>query len=236
VTTGLLAFGAGILVNEAFDDDDDDYWGGGYGYPPPYYPVYGNGYGPSYKYNNNSNNNIYINNGKNDYWNRFDHNGSGNRQPRSPISDAQRRPADWKGKGSYDGAGARPSLQDKAPGVADRAARQRIEQPTGSYAGATKPTRTIAGDQNMSRSDRGRQENLANQRQQGGENRSANVRPTQQPMRQGENAQRQRESGGGALQGLNNKGGFERTASARGKASRGGGGDRAQRSGGGRRR
>jgi hypothetical protein len=33
ITTGILAFGAGMLVNEIFDDDDDDwhgYWGPGY--------------------------------------------------------------------------------------------------------------------------------------------------------------------------------------------------------------
>lgn len=40
VTTGLLSFGAGMLVNEIFDDDDDwhGYWGpprGGYGRRPP---------------------------------------------------------------------------------------------------------------------------------------------------------------------------------------------------------
>ena len=58
VTTGLLSFGAGILVANIFDDDDDhdddwdDYyrprWGyGGSGYyPPPYRPHYGNGFRP----------------------------------------------------------------------------------------------------------------------------------------------------------------------------------------------
>ncbi len=80
VTTGLLAFGAGILVNEIFDDDDHNHnyyyhsYGYGYGrppyYPPPYRPRYGNGYRPAYSYNppknyKNSfnNNNIYINTG-----------------------------------------------------------------------------------------------------------------------------------------------------------------------------
>ena len=62
IATGLLAFGAGMLVNEAFDDDEDDYWGSSYyggmyarpppPYPPyPYRPSYGNGYYPINGYN-----------------------------------------------------------------------------------------------------------------------------------------------------------------------------------------
>ena len=78
VLTGLLAFGAGMLVNEVFNDDDyeDDYhpyyprWGAGYpsGYVPyRYNPNYGNGFRPTSGYNRpvnyqrGSNNNIYIN-------------------------------------------------------------------------------------------------------------------------------------------------------------------------------
>jgi hypothetical protein len=116
VTTGLLAFGAGILVNELFDDDDDhrhnnryDYYYPNYGYggmpyypPYPYRPVYGNGYYPSNGYNrppnwNNggfqNNGNIIIANpgGNGGYWDRYDNQrpnyGNANRkQPRSPIS------------------------------------------------------------------------------------------------------------------------------------------------------
>ena len=60
IATGVLAFGAGILVNELFDDDDDHngyyYPNYGYGgmpyYPPyPYRPAYGGGYYPSNGYN-----------------------------------------------------------------------------------------------------------------------------------------------------------------------------------------
>ena len=63
ITTGLLAFGAGMLVNEVFDDDDDydnhnGYYYPNYGhggmpyYPPyPYRPSYGGGYYPSNGYN-----------------------------------------------------------------------------------------------------------------------------------------------------------------------------------------
>jgi hypothetical protein len=119
VTTGLLAFGAGILVNEIFDDDDDDYRGSyyypnyGYGgmpyYPPyPYRPTYGGGYYPSNGYNrppnyNNgfqNNGNIIINNpgGGGGYWDRYPSgsgqlgNGNNYKQPRqvsSPITAAR---------------------------------------------------------------------------------------------------------------------------------------------------
>ncbi|HQR57111.1 MAG TPA: DUF3300 domain-containing protein [Burkholderiaceae bacterium] len=116
VMTGLLAFGAGMLVNEVFDDDEDDYWkhhnyyypNYGYGgmpyYPPyPYRPVYGNGYYPANGYNRppnyqhgfNNNNIVVINNGQNNYWNdrskratTYQRNG-GTYQARSPISSAR---------------------------------------------------------------------------------------------------------------------------------------------------
>jgi hypothetical protein len=115
ITTGLLAFGAGILVNEIFDDDDDDYRSGyyypnyGYGgmpyYPPyPYRPSYGGGYYPSNGYNRppNYNNgfqnsgNIIITNpgGGGGYWDRYPNgagagrpgSGSNYRQPRQVAS------------------------------------------------------------------------------------------------------------------------------------------------------
>jgi len=108
VATGLLSFGAGMLVNEVFNDDDDDddyddyyrpnwgYGGGGY-YPPPYYPRYGNGYRPANGYNRPANyqrgfnnNNVYVDADGNDYFNKF--NGGRNNyrnQPGSPISKAR---------------------------------------------------------------------------------------------------------------------------------------------------
>jgi Protein of unknown function (DUF3300) len=111
VTTGLLAFGAGILVNEVFDDDDN-YPHYGYGgmpyYPPyPYRPPYGGGYYPSNgyqrppNYNNGWQNNgtIIVNNpggGGNGggYWDRYDNPRAGStsasrQQPRSPITAAK---------------------------------------------------------------------------------------------------------------------------------------------------
>ncbi len=116
ITTGLLAFGAGMLVNEVFDDDEDDYWHNhnyyypnyGYGgmpyYPPyPYRPAYGNGYYPANGYNRPpnyqhgfNNNTVIINNGQNNYWNdrskratTYQRTG-GTYEARSPISSAKR--------------------------------------------------------------------------------------------------------------------------------------------------
>jgi predicted small lipoprotein YifL len=117
VTTGLLSFGAGMLVNELFDDDDHNhnnkyyYPNYGYGgmpyYPPyPYRPSYGNGYYPSNGYRpppgygggfHNSGNIIVTNpggGGGNGYWDRYDNNRAGgvNRGDggyRSPISSAK---------------------------------------------------------------------------------------------------------------------------------------------------
>jgi hypothetical protein len=101
VATGLLSFGAGILVANIFDDDDDDWYKSGYynpryyGPPMPYHPPYpyrpryGNGYYPSHGYNrppgyggrngNNyvNNGNVVINTGGNSYWDHYDNNRSG---------------------------------------------------------------------------------------------------------------------------------------------------------------
>jgi hypothetical protein len=99
VATGLLSFGAGMLVANIFDDDDDDWYKKGYYnpryygpsmpyYPPyPYRPSYGNGYYPSNGYNrppgygggfNNSGNIVVVNPGGNNggYWDRYDNNRS----------------------------------------------------------------------------------------------------------------------------------------------------------------
>jgi predicted small lipoprotein YifL len=111
IATGVLAFGAGILVNELFDDDDDwdhhDYYYPNYGYggmpyypPYPYRPVYGGGYYPSNGYNRppnynsgwQNNGNIIINTGdrpNGGYWDRYDNRPGARPQPRtvnSPIT------------------------------------------------------------------------------------------------------------------------------------------------------
>jgi hypothetical protein len=112
ITTGLLSFGAGILVNELFDDDDDwddhNYWYPNYGYggmpyypPYPYRPAYGGGFYPGTGYRpppgygggfyNSGNIVINTGGGRNDYWDRYDNNRPGrvDAQPRSPISAAK---------------------------------------------------------------------------------------------------------------------------------------------------
>mgnify|MGYP001812607611 FL=1 len=159
ITTGLLAFGAGILVNEIFDDDDDNYYypayGYGYGrppyYPPPYRPRYGNGYRPAHGYNrpNNyknsfNNNNIYINTGDNSYFNQFDKGKNNYRnQPKSPISAARpnRPELDSLNQRSRTQAAARPTAAGGSgyAGAGDRVAQRPsagTKTPAGSYAGA----------------------------------------------------------------------------------------------------
>ena len=109
----MLAFGAGLLVDEVFDDDDDwddyhpNYYHGGmyYGsrpyYPPPpymYRPPYGNGYHPAHNYNRPpnyqhgfNNNTIVVNNGGNNYWNNQNKKSvdQRSRQVNSPITAAK---------------------------------------------------------------------------------------------------------------------------------------------------
>ena len=163
ITTGLLAFGAGILVNEMFDDDHDDhyyyprwgYGGGGY-YPPPYRPVYGGGFRPAYGYNRPpsyrhsfNNNNVIINTGgNNNYWNRFDNSKKNNyrNKAQSPISAA--RPN-------------RPELQQlqARPRAATMPAAKK--PPSGSYAGAKPAARQQPRAQPAGARDRGRTSNAA---------------------------------------------------------------------------
>jgi hypothetical protein len=106
VATGVLSFGAGILVANIFDDDDNDddwYQPRYYGSPMPYYPPYpyrpryGGGYYPSHGYNRPpnyqhgfNNNTINVNvNQSNNYWNRYDNKSVTNRSAKSPITAAK---------------------------------------------------------------------------------------------------------------------------------------------------
>ena len=103
VATGLLAFGAGMLVNEVFDDDDDYYNNGYYGnmyhggmpyYPPyPYRPAYGGGYYPGNSYNRPNNyvrgGNTVIVNQNNNYYNRYNSPNGARNSPQSPITKAK---------------------------------------------------------------------------------------------------------------------------------------------------
>lgn len=149
VLTGLLAFGAGMLVNEVFNDDDDegDYyyprWGSGYpdGYVPyRYNPNYGNGFRPANGYNRpvnyqrGSNNKIYINAEGNDYFNKFER-GPNNylRQADSPITAARPQRAEL--------ATLEQRPLNNTAGTARRDA-----APKGTYAGANRqPEGTYAG-------------------------------------------------------------------------------------------
>lgn len=105
VATGLLAFGAGMLVNEIFDDDD--HWHGSYYsnmwyrpmpyYPPyPYRPVYGPGFYPGNAYHRpptyiRGGDTVIINNRNNNYYDRYRGNelARTRAQPRSPITAAK---------------------------------------------------------------------------------------------------------------------------------------------------
>jgi hypothetical protein len=113
VATGLLSFGAGILVANIFHHDDDHYSHGYYNpryygppmpyYPPyPYRPVYGGGYHqsngyyrpPGYGHSYNNNTVIINNNTNNNYWNRHGNvsgpaSGYNKRSVQSPITAAK---------------------------------------------------------------------------------------------------------------------------------------------------
>jgi len=150
VATGLLSFGAGLLVAEIFDDDDDDYYRGGYynpyyyGRPPPYYPpypyrpVYGNGYYPSHGYNRppnyrpGGNNNTVIINQNNNYWNNY-----GNKPGTSPRTRDIKSPI-TTAKPNRSDLGALNTEASKGP---KRPAPARADSPNvkGTYAGARQP-------------------------------------------------------------------------------------------------
>jgi hypothetical protein len=137
VVTGLFAFGAGMIVNEIFDDDDDWYDHHHYGWygPAPYYPPYayrpryGGGFYPHHNYNRPNryvrDNTVIINrNNNNDYYDRFNKGGGYNKKrapARSPIT------------------AARPDRQDLARSTV-QARPTRVEPRTstvkGTYAGA----------------------------------------------------------------------------------------------------
>jgi hypothetical protein len=164
VTTGLLAFGAGMLVNEIFDDDDDwdDYYPNyGYGgmyyggrpyYPPPpymYRPPYGNGYYPGHGYNRPpnyqhgfNNNTIIVNNGGNDYWNRYDGKpGRSEYKAKSPISAAKpNRPElnalNQQSRERVEKTKQRPTTGPAAAGARPQTADRDRPKVEGSYAGA----------------------------------------------------------------------------------------------------
>ncbi len=163
IATGVLAFGAGILVSEIFEDDDDDgdYWNSqSYGnmwygpmpyYPPsPYRPRYGDSYYPSQGYNRPNNyargNNVVVVNQNNNYWNRYDDDRSietQRREARSPITAAKPSRSDLDRLNADAARGpkrAAPATADSWKGQgsytgADPAKRESIEARTDSAQG-----------------------------------------------------------------------------------------------------
>jgi hypothetical protein len=149
--TGLLAFGAGILVANAFDDDYDDYHGGYYphyhGHPVPYHPpypyrpTYGNGFYPGHHYapppgyQNRSNNNTVVINHNTNYWNSYN-NAATTRAARpinSPITAARPNRSEL-------------TALNAAPATRATAVQSPSWKGQSSYAGATRSTtKQVAG-------------------------------------------------------------------------------------------
>ena len=162
VMGGLLAFGAGVLVANAFDDDDDDYpypnygyggmyYGGRPYYPPPYRPAYP-GYRPSSgyrapgnygnQYNRYGNTNVNVNvDQNNNYFNKFDKNQ--NRVPgyqaKSPVASTRAATnSNYKGQSAKGQSTAYKGANTPRPTTATTSG-QRVGQqakPTGAYKGA----------------------------------------------------------------------------------------------------
>jgi hypothetical protein len=239
VATGLLAFGAGMLLSDILHDDDDYYYpnyghGGMPYYPPyPYRPAYGNGYYPANGYNRppnyqhgfNNNNVVVINKGGDNYWNdRNDRTGA--RQPKSPITRAnpnrpelqqlnQRQPrpmpADVK----------RPSPTAKTgTGAAGGAGSRELPKVQGSYAGAT-PDRVKAQQAANRPTSRDVQQKPSAQRPAtGGGDRGYDkpARPQPAKNRPAPSAGRGGMGGNTAVSGAN-RGSTDRSASQRGRQS-----------------
>ncbi len=172
IATGLLAFGAGMIVNEVFDDDDDDWhnhyhynWGGPMPYYPPYpyRPRYGGGFYPSNNYKRPNNyvrgNNVVVVNQNNNYYKRFDNNAAGRRarQTNSPITAARPNRSELRSlnaqaaKGPQRAApaaatrGAYAGARQAKPATAGAAAARRTPKVQGSYAGARPKATPAAG-------------------------------------------------------------------------------------------
>ncbi len=261
VMGGLLAFGAGILVANLFDDNDDHY---GYGYPNygyggvyyggrPYYPgntfVYApryngyrpaNGYRPPAGYRNNYNNvrNTNVNvNQNNNYYNRFDKNQNrmSNYQPKTPVA------GDRQASGSgYKGAD-RPRNTGATAGTSDRAGQAGT---SGAYKGGSGSSSAYKGAaQNRQGSSSARREAQTAQRPTGGADRGY----PQASGNRSDAAVAKSNRGGDSFSGAGaNQGGADRAASQRGRDSMqsaprpssqprsgGGGGQRAGGGGGG---
>lgn len=153
LATGLLAFGAGVLVTKMLDDNNPNYsyphWGTGVVFVGPqpwhgyaYRPVYGPAFRPAsgyvrpanYPYRYDHNTNVVINN-NNNYFGRFQNNG--NRRPgyqppgltnRAEPRVAERSTAQWKGQSNYAGAREGANRLDSAHATPNPSGRTREPQ------------------------------------------------------------------------------------------------------------
>jgi hypothetical protein len=145
VATGVMAFTAGILVSNIFDNDDDyyshGYYPSYYGPPRPYHPPspyrphYGNGYYPSNNYRrppsyqHGFNNNTVVVNNNSNYFNRYDNKSGNNRSSHtvnSPITAANPKRSDL------------PALSAEAKQRPAQASARDASKVQGTYAGASR--------------------------------------------------------------------------------------------------
>ena len=249
ITTGLLAFGAGILVNEVFSDDDDDYYYPNYGYrggpryyPPPYRPRYGNGRYPAHGYNrpNNykhsfNNNNIYVNTGNKNYFNQFDQGKNNYRKnPKSPVTAARPNRPELNSLNQRANASARTAaprqardrqVQGSYAGTAQKAAAKKrpattaINAPTGSYAGSKRSSSQMSKPQTAGNRDRGRVERTGSNSYAGASKTAARPKSSAKPAAGAATSRKTSHKAPSGLHGVGGNGRAEHKASQRGRAS-----------------
>ena len=248
VATGLLAFGAGIVVNEVFSDDDDDYYYPNYGYyggrpyyPPPYRPRYGNGYRPAHGYdrpnnykNSFNNNNIYVNTGNQNYFNQFDRGKNNYRtNPKSPVTAARPNRPELASLNQQSKAASRSvnprqagerQVQGSYAGARDKAAVQRpattaVKKPTGTYAGGKRPASQMSKPKTAGARDRGRVERSTSSSYTGAGQAATRSNDRPKAATGGSTSRQASNKRPSGLHGVGGDGKAERKASQRGRAS-----------------
>ena len=243
VTTGLLAFGAGILVNEVFSDDDDYYYPR-YGYrgppyyPPPYRPRYGNGRHPAHGYNrpNNykhsfNNNNIYVNTGNKNYFNQFEPGRNNYRNnPKSPVSAARPNRPELNSLNQQSNARAAAPRQatNRQPQGSYAGAKQKTaakrpataaKAPSGTYAGGKRGASQMNKPQTAGARDRGRVERPSSNSYAGAGKAAAKPKSNSRPAAGASQAKQAHQKSPSGLHGVGGNGRAEQKASKRGRAS-----------------